>query len=122
MSCERCPNPASLQITEISGGRKRRVALCPDCARREGVFLSPREAAAPRPQAPSFEVTSRCPRCQTSLAAIRRDGRVGCPQCYQVFRPHLRQLLQRLHGEVVHRGRRPGSTSPTLKRSGPDST
>jgi protein arginine kinase activator len=116
MRCEHCSQPATLKLTEIVAGEKRRVALCADCARSRGVLVNPAQTVEPDiPESPHhFAVTAKCPRCQTSLATIRRKGRVGCPQCYSSFRPQLRNLLRRVHGEAEHRGRRPDGVWPPL--------
>jgi protein arginine kinase activator len=116
MRCEHCSQPATLKLTEIVGGEKRRVALCADCARSRGVLVKAAqtvELGIPEGPLP-LAITAKCPRCQTSLATIRRKGRVGCPQCYSSFRPQLRSLLRQVHGEAEHRGQRPEGVSTPL--------
>lgn len=51
-----------------------------------------------------------CPGCGLTLATFRERGRLGCPRCYDVFRPHLTQLLERIHDATTHCGRFPGRT------------
>jgi protein arginine kinase activator len=39
---------------------------------------------------------------------------LGCPSCYHSFRKHLDGLLDRIHGDAHHVGRRPGQHDPNL--------
>lgn len=110
MKCDQCGQPASLHITEIAGGEKRRVSLCPPCARAKGVFVEAAPEAGAGAGPPRLAVTRPCPRCGRTLAALRKEGRVGCAECYRTFRPELRKLLEKVHGASSHRSR--GSSSP----------
>lgn len=46
-----------------------------------------------------------CPKCRTSLAAFSKTGRLGCPYCYEEFKPYLTQVLKSIHGNVLHTGK-----------------
>jgi protein arginine kinase activator len=50
------------------------------------------------------------------LLAVRKSGRVGCPECYDLFREFLEPLLKRVHGVLQHRGLAPGSLSENARR------
>ena len=122
MRCRHCSNPAELRYTEIDGSQSHSVPLCGSCAEALGVRPSP---AKPTGAAPKLTVHARvaaspsdlrCPRCRTTLAAIRRNGRVGCADCYRTFRSQMGALLERVHGDTEHRGRRPG---PRIQLSAP---
>ncbi len=54
------------------------------------------------------EVGVSCPDCGMTLLEFRQRGRLGCPRDYEVFAPHLRDLLERIHGATRHAGRAPG--------------
>ncbi|MBI5852620.1 MAG: UvrB/UvrC motif-containing protein [Planctomycetes bacterium] len=56
----------------------------------------------PRPQ------ETICTGCRLTLGAFKMRGRVGCPRCYETFRPQLVPLLERVHDATAHRGRFPG--------------
>lgn len=52
---------------------------------------------------------ARCPACRSSFADFKATGRFGCPDCYEAFRPQVRDLLPRVHGGAYqHRGKTPG--------------
>ncbi|MFT5285118.1 MAG: protein arginine kinase activator [Planctomycetota bacterium] len=45
-----------------------------------------------------------CPECGMTLAEFRSKGRLGCPNDYELFRPHLDSLLLRMHNANQHVG------------------
>ncbi len=49
-----------------------------------------------------------CPDCGMTMAEFRSKGRLGCPKDYEVFAPHIRPLLLRIHNATTHKGRIPG--------------
>ena len=59
------------------------------------------------------EVGVACPECGMTLLEFRQRGRLGCPRDYEVFAPHLRDLLERIHGATRHAGRSPGVQNQT---------
>ena len=58
----------------------------------------------------------QCPGCGLDLEELRRQGRVGCEQCYQTFDAYLSESLERLHGATHHVGRLPGLPEGELER------
>ena len=38
---------------------------------------------------------------------FRKFGRLGCSLCYEAFKPHLSNLLKKIHGANQHQGRAP---------------
>jgi protein arginine kinase activator len=51
-----------------------------------------------------------------TLEEFRKKGRLGCPKDYEVFREHIDELLERVHGAKLHVGRRPGISEDELNR------
>ena len=49
----------------------------------------------------------KCECCGITFSDIRRTGRVGCGNCYRVFKEQLVGTLQRIHGRTTHVGKRP---------------
>jgi protein arginine kinase activator len=119
MNCERCnAKPAQVQFTEVVGGAKKVQWLCTSCASAHGALW----ATDPVPKLGTPTVASsgskapaprrRCGGCGTTLSAIRRTGRVGCPECYTTFRSHLDPLMNRVHRSLRHVGRIPALRRP----------
>ncbi len=119
MTCQRCPEEASVHLVETVEGRRRELHLCVACARDAG--LAP-------PQAPDPEVLDEvvqglivahvgelvgelakktCPICGLRFMEFRADGRLGCPHDYAVFSAGLQPLLRRTHGASRHVGKVP---------------
>lgn len=51
--------------------------------------------------------TGECPDCGTKYMEFRKQGRLGCPNDYVVFRNGLLPLLDRVHRATHHTGKRP---------------
>jgi protein arginine kinase activator len=113
--CRRCSKPATLHIVEIHDGNAIPIHLCDSCAREyleDSGDESPGPAAdlaakleklASNPDAPEL----RCTNCDISFSQFREQGRLGCPSCYSEFRSELMPLLENIHEEIVHIGKRP---------------
>jgi hypothetical protein len=54
-----------------------------------------------------FVMPMTCPACGIKYMEFRAEGRLGCPQDYEVFRLGLEPLLQRIHRGVRHVGKKP---------------
>lgn len=106
-----------MQLTQIVNGQVTELVLCESCARNKGLFdpqsLSFAEQFFPEEfkkkvedlvkelaggrlpnsetaiNSDSADSLARCPVCDFSLEAYRRTGRLGCPDCYNVFAAEL---------------------------------
>lgn len=126
MNCQDCgSSDAFVHLTEIVDGEVRSLWLCSRCSRRRQKadrrplasshetgddsdnlvsFLGEKEEAA-HPDRPAESLV--CPACDFRLAEWRRTSKLGCPRCYQAFRPALAPHLARYHGHASHFGKRP---------------
>jgi protein arginine kinase activator len=52
-----------------------------------------------------------CPVCGITFFEFRSQGRLGCPHDYAAFKTQLDPLIQNIHGEGEHVGKRPRSSS-----------
>lgn len=66
-------------------------------------------------QQPRKRAGQTCPQCGMSLDEFRKKGRLGCPQDYEVFKAHIGELLERVHGSRTHVGRVPGASEADLE-------
>jgi protein arginine kinase activator len=117
MSCDHChERPAAIHLTQIVNNSVTTLHLCEQCAAEKGVqtaatvakfplsdFLATMGKGAVGALPPGGE-QERCAFCGASLQDFRDSGRLGCPQCYESFSHHLRNLLRRLHGASQHVG------------------
>jgi protein arginine kinase activator len=112
--CKRCSKPATLHITEIHSGNAVAIHLCEVCAREymdedgDSVGDDPAAELAAKLEAlvsgNDDEAQIRCTECGISF---REQGRLGCPNCYEDFRDELMPLLENIHEEATHKGKRP---------------
>ena len=119
MTCQRCRDVAKVHTTEMVDGRRRELHLCLACAVDAGV--APPEV----PPALALDAVVQglilahvgelvgtlaelsCPDCGTRFMEFRAEGRLGCPNDYEVFAGGLRPLLTRVHGASRHVGKLP---------------
>jgi len=127
--CLRCTKQATLHITELKGGKSVSLHLCETCAQEYlntvevgGIPDEYGETYSP----PSKEYESgedfpdagakTCPRCGITFKQFRSQGRLGCPQDYEVFHAELLPLLESIHGETQHVGKFPPEVSESSRR------
>lgn len=124
MFCDECgKNKATVHLTEIVNDQIAKLNLCESCAKQKGTdaeqhfgiadllaALSDVESHAPHPahgaaSAPSSK--AKCPHCGLGYEDFKKIGRLGCGQCYNVFKASLAPLLKRIHGSTQHMGKTP---------------
>ena len=109
--CQKCPNPATLHITEVLGeGQFDELHLCEQCANKY-LYDGPKFAGAKGNVSTESEEgsvsQSQCPTCGIKFVDFRNSGRLGCPHDYEAFRDELVPLLENIHGDVKHCGKTP---------------
>ncbi len=96
--------------------------LCEACAQEKAsqmqvpigfqVFLG---GIAPEKNGVDKSEPAVCPNCGLSYREFRKVGRLGCSQCYVVFKDYLASLLKNIHGSSRHIGKRPKRLSKDLE-------
>ncbi len=51
--------------------------------------------------------TKKCPLCGMTLSDFAKEGKAGCPMCYETFDSELEPTIGRIHGRTSHTGRSP---------------
>jgi len=121
--CQRCKKqPATVHLTEILQNEKRERHLCEDCAREEGVAVKAQinlqdilSGMLEAHHTAGKEANLACPDCGITYAEFRDQGRLGCPNDYEVFAEPLKEILEKVHGAAEHTGKLP-------RRAGADLT
>jgi protein arginine kinase activator len=123
MICERCKkNTASFFYEENVNGEARSLSLCPECAAAlqksgdisgifpfggfSGIHDQLFGGLFGKTESPA-KVTKSCELCGSTLADFRKNGKTGCPKCYEVFGDELKNTIRSIHGNVKHIGRSP---------------
>jgi protein arginine kinase activator len=125
--CQRCnARPATVHLTDIVNKKKRELHLCEECARQQqlipegpGTSLNLQALVSlimgqPAPEAEPGALI--CPTCGLQYAVFRAEGRFGCPDDYDAFRPVLEPLLERIHRGTQHQGKTPRHEAQRRKR------
>ncbi len=116
MKCELCKkNDAVIHIQQIVGKENKEIHLCEKCAHKNGIssnsdkielslneLLNGLVDLSPRPRS-----EDSCPACGTRLKDFRKNGLVGCPECYSAFREEIAGYLEDFAGKVKHTGKYP---------------
>ena len=109
---------ARVHLTQIVGDKMQKVDLCDECAKEKGVddptgsslaHLLLGLGAAPEVEAADGAANLKCPRCGFTQADFKKTGRLGCPDCYEVFGEALETLLRSMHKGTHHVGKTPAA-------------
>jgi len=108
-ACERCSKPATVHLTEISGGKRTEIHLCDACAQEAGYV---QQAHVPinellnqflkaHAQVPDTPVTS-CPDCGLTWQEFKDSGLLGCAKDYDLFEAQLKGVVERAQQDATH--------------------
>ncbi len=117
LKCDLCGKPATVHLTQIVNAKMHKVDLCEACAQAKGVTdpggfsladlllkasLDPEAAGSA--EAP---MGACCPDCGFTPSDFKKQGRFGCPRCYQTFAGMVVPMLENMHKGVRHAGKVP---------------
>lgn len=135
MLCERCKmREANIRYTEVVNGVKTEHNLCSQCAQEmdlgpyaaifEGEFslsklLSGILGMGTEDNEDEEEKLDQiiCPTCKTTYGDFIRYSKFGCPDCYELFDPLIREKIKKLQGSDAHTGKIPRFQSKTNSES-----
>jgi protein arginine kinase activator len=105
MLCDFChEREAVFFIEQVGPSSRRKLNICMECAVKRGITPDPQsleksvgglfaELSNVSKQI-AEEDTRVCPVCGTSLASIRKTNRLGCPECYSIFKKEIADMLK----------------------------
>ena len=117
MLCQHChKNEATTHIKTMINGEYAEYRLCSECASELGYggmfpdftadfggMLSSFLGAA----LPARSGAARCHSCGSTMNDIKKSGKVGCADCYELFLSELMPTIRSIHGNTEHIGKRP---------------
>ena len=119
MLCERCKkNEASYHITKIVNHKKIDLNLCGQCAKDIGVISSPLSfqniisemmGYISQPIEIEKHYEPRCRNCGTYYSEFKKEGLLGCSECYKSFKDEIDPVIKRVQGSLKHTGKIPAS-------------
>ncbi|MCC7146664.1 MAG: UvrB/UvrC motif-containing protein [Phycisphaeraceae bacterium] len=107
--CDKCDQPATHHMVEISGGKKVERHLCDAHAAEEGLVKA---VNTPINQlltnlvklhsgvSPQEDMV--CEHCGMTFSQFREQRLLGCPNCYRAMEAGLGPLLEQAHGGATH--------------------
>lgn len=129
MICEKCKqNKATVHLTKVLNNNKVEMHLCEDCARKgnESIFENPftinnfltglLDSVQASPLKVDYIKATTCSKCGMTYGRYKQVGRVGCSNCYNVFKDKLLPLIKNVHSSVEHTGKVPEKAGDRIKR------
>lgn len=122
MLCDICgKNPATVHLTEIIDDQMKELHLCEECAHEKSAAMEQQFVLSDllaglsefgKSSKDQELISVKCPNCQLTYADFKKLGRLGCAECYNVFRKYLTPLLRKIHGSSQHIGKSPLKVRP----------
>ncbi|MDA7867524.1 UvrB/UvrC motif-containing protein [Akkermansiaceae bacterium] len=115
MKCDSCQEKATVFYTQVTDGKLKKFVLCESCAQKKGItsvdgLLMGGDllgSSPPQTQIPDLIADLNqedCSACGFTLEDFRKVGRLGCPECYQIFSREIMGRLPSMHKGGVHKG------------------
>lgn len=126
MMCDECGvRPATIHLTTFTNGEKQDKNLCATCLTKYKMNLSAidignlagllggfiEKALTAKKEEADAGFSAVCETCGTDYRQFKRNGFLGCADCYQAFREPIEEMLSRMHGNAQHVGRIPGGVN-----------
>ncbi len=122
MKCEICGlKDAVIHIRQIQKDLVHELHICEECAQEKGLI---REEESELPIANLLsgllegkdltgagEVKEACPRCGMKASEFRKQGKLGCAECFMAFDKEVRAIVSQMAARPRHVGRLPRSYS-----------
>ena len=136
-SCKNCPNKKTVHLTQILESGMKKYDVCEDCpvaanfqdplsfksiGSFAGIKASAKsdssngsdESEAASPSSGGSGLT--CPTCRYTEDNFNKNGRLGCPNCYNVFDEHIQRILPERHRGTIHKGKIPAHLESTIMK------
>ncbi|HYW84264.1 MAG TPA: UvrB/UvrC motif-containing protein [Spirochaetia bacterium] len=118
MKCEICGlKDAVIHIRQIQKDLVHELHICEECAQEKGLI---REEDSELPIANllsgllegkdvtgAADVKEVCPRCGLKASEFRKQGKLGCPECFQAFEKDVRAIVSQMAARPRHTGKLP---------------
>ena len=62
------------------------------------------------------QAEKKCPVCGHTYSDFRRTGKIGCSECYKVFRSPITATLRQVQPSITHTGKIPTKSGEELKQ------
>ncbi|MFA5262623.1 MAG: UvrB/UvrC motif-containing protein [Opitutaceae bacterium] len=113
LKCDICSKPATVHFTQIVNNKVHKYDLCEACAQAKGVTdpngfsLADLLVKAALNTEPATQAGIRCEQCGFTQGDFKKQGRFGCPACYEAFKSVIEPMLEGMHKGTRHVGKIP---------------
>lgn len=116
MLCDFChKNIATVHLTEMDGDKIVELHLCNKCAKAKTNDIKEQLSLGDllgslgdlTVDIDSSKKFPKCSFCGLTFQELRKKGRLGCSECYNVFEDYLIPLIKKIHGATHHTGKSP---------------
>jgi protein arginine kinase activator len=118
MKCEICGlKDAVIHIRQIQKDLLHELHICEECAQEKGLI---REEESELPIANLLsgllegkdvvgagDVKDACPKCGLKASEFRKQGKLGCPECFRAFEKDVRAIVSQMAARPRHTGKVP---------------
>lgn len=114
MICDICRERDANVFLEMQGpSSKKKINICMECATKLGIPDNPSSVAELFKKLEKIEKeqleseNKMCPVCGIHLSTIKKNKVVGCPECYSIFKEHIKEILKNYGVKEVYTGSMP---------------
>lgn len=123
MKCELCgKRESAIHVQQVIGNESIDMHICEVCAHEKGISKKSDKIELSLSQLltglldlkggkKSETNVSECPTCGLKAEDFKKEGRLGCPDCYISFAADIRSVHKRLSGVTRHKGKLPQKLS-----------
>jgi len=118
MKCEICGlKDAVIHIRQIQKDLVRELHICEECAQEKGLIRE-EESELPianllsgllegKDMTGAGDVKEVCPRCGMKASDFRKQGKLGCAECFSAFQKDVKAIVSQMAARPHHAGRLP---------------
>ncbi|MBU9889421.1 MAG: UvrB/UvrC motif-containing protein [Candidatus Omnitrophica bacterium] len=126
MICNICgKKEATVHLTEITNGQMIEVHICDSCAAEKGTefktyfnfsdLLSNVPGLGDLIASTGKKESLLCKSCGMPYEEFSKDGRLGCPGCYDAFRKPLGAVIKQVQRAGFHVGKKPSKIAKNVR-------
>ncbi|MGO9412051.1 MAG: UvrB/UvrC motif-containing protein [Spirochaetia bacterium] len=120
MKCEICGlKDAVIHIRQIQKDLVHELHICEECAQEKGLIRE-EESELPianllsgllegKDMTGAGDVKEACPRCGMKASEFRKQGKLGCAECFSAFQKDVKAIVSQMAARPHHAGRLPRS-------------
>lgn len=133
-SCKDCPKKKTVHLTQILESGMKKFDVCEDCpvaskfqdpslfkslstytgmkGDQDGTSESTEDSEPSTSEKPGIT----CPTCKYPEETFNKNGRLGCPNCYEIFDENIDKILPEMHRGTMHKGKIPAHLESSIQR------